>query len=104
MLSCTNQTATKLRLGGGRCLVRLVISSFPALLEMTAHMLHKAGATPFVYFFNRTPKISVNNRNTTEIGAFHGSEVPFVFHDTFELEGSEVELSSKMVEAWDNIR
>eukprot|EP01060_Flectonema_neradi_P025409 TRINITY_DN341_c9_g1_i1.p1 TRINITY_DN341_c9_g1~~TRINITY_DN341_c9_g1_i1.p1 ORF type:complete len:663 (+),score=112.95 TRINITY_DN341_c9_g1_i1:65-1990(+) len=65
-----------------------------------ARMLHEAGAIPFVYYFNRTPEISVNNRNTTEIGAFHGSEVPFVFFDQFELKGSEVELSRNMVEAW----
>lgn len=41
---------------------------------------------------------SVNNPNTTVLGSFHGSEVPFVFYDAFELQGpGELDLSKAMV-------
>ena len=40
-----------------------------------------------MYWFNHTPAFSVNDGNTAAIGAFHGSEVPFVWFDDFELLG-----------------
>ena len=36
-------------------------------------------------------------------GAFHGAEVPFVFHDSFELVGGENDLSSQMSTYWTNM-
>jgi hypothetical protein len=40
----------------------------------------------------------VNVPNTTVLGSFHGSEVPFVFYDAFELKGpGEIDLSKAMV-------
>ena len=35
----------------------------------------------------------VRSQGTKNLGAFHGAEVPFVFGDTFELVGGEVDLS-----------
>eukprot|EP00656_Telonema_subtile_P005050 TRINITY_DN12295_c0_g1_i2.p1 TRINITY_DN12295_c0_g1~~TRINITY_DN12295_c0_g1_i2.p1 ORF type:complete len:649 (+),score=132.20 TRINITY_DN12295_c0_g1_i2:119-2065(+) len=55
------------------------------------------------YYFAHTPVYSVNTYPTQLYGAFHGSEVPFVWHDTFELTGpAELALSSSMVAYWTN--
>jgi len=60
---------------------------------------------PFIgnYYFAHTPIVSVNMHFDPAWGAFHGSEVPFVFHDDFELLGpAERGLSSRMVGFWTN--
>eukprot|EP00755_Sulcionema_specki_P021083 Sspe_Gene.12973::Locus_4441_Transcript_2_3_Confidence_0.333_Length_2096::g.12973::m.12973/K01049/ACHE; acetylcholinesterase len=68
-----------------------------------AELLAAGGATPFLYYFNHTPAVSINNRDTAEIGAFHGSEVPFVWYDDFELVlPSERNLSQAMVGYWNS--
>eukprot|EP00466_Bigelowiella_natans_P008372 jgi/Bigna1/140529/aug1.56_g15237 len=55
------------------------------------------------YYFAHTPLVSVNLHPTYAWGAFHGSEVPFVFHDDFELlSKAERDLSAKMVGYWSN--
>ena len=41
-------------------------------------------------------------RAQNNLGAFHGAEVPFVFGDTFELSGGEVDLSEAMSQLWTN--
>ena len=53
------------------------------------------------YFFNHTPLFTVNENGN--LGAFHGSEVPFTWGDSFELLGDgESALSEAMVEYWTN--
>ena len=55
------------------------------------------------YYFAHTPLYSVNMNVDIRWGAFHGSEVPFVFYDTFELTGvAEQKLSKAMVQYWAN--
>eukprot|EP00040_Diaphanoeca_grandis_P000330 m.15121 g.15121 ORF g.15121 m.15121 type:complete len:842 (-) comp10451_c0_seq1:102-2627(-) len=55
----------------------------------------------YVYLFNHTPTMSINQADTYLYGAFHGSEVPFVFYDEFELVRSdELLLSEAMVQYW----
>ena len=59
----------------------------------------------YLYSFGHTPKYSYNEGASTlrRIGAFHGAEVPFVFHDTFELTTpGERALSSAMNCFWMN--
>eukprot|EP00038_Savillea_parva_P006981 m.167111 g.167111 ORF g.167111 m.167111 type:complete len:852 (-) comp12780_c0_seq1:171-2726(-) len=57
----------------------------------------------WVFFFDHTPNISVNQAATYLWGAFHGSEVPFVWYDTFELAlADERALSATMVQYWVN--
>jgi carboxylesterase type B len=41
----------------------------------------------YLYLFDHTPAHSVNHPKTSQWGAFHGSEAPFVFNDDFELTG-----------------
>jgi len=55
------------------------------------------------YYFSKTPEYSVNTYPTAPWGAFHGSEVPFVWDSKFELTGpAEIALSKKMVRYWSN--
>ena len=54
----------------------------------------------YLYLFDRTPQYSVNEYETVDWGAFHGSEVPFVFYDPFELRGAELDLSNAISEHW----
>jgi hypothetical protein len=57
----------------------------------------------FMYYFNHTPYYSANQKDTPLYGAFHGSEVPFVWGDGFELVGEgEMALSESMVTYWTN--
>merc|ERR1712127_189855 len=63
-----------------------------------ARQLTKLGRDVFVYYFSHTPVESVNSWPTSLFGAFHGSEVPFVFYDDFELVGDEQPLSKNMVQ------
>lgn len=71
--------------------VKLLLSSSPANRSQQV----------FVYHFNHTPTFSLNEDSTDLYGAFHGSEVPFVFYDTLELaEKSELALSEAMVQYW----
>jgi len=66
-----------------------------------ARLLAKQGLDAYVFHFNHTPAISVNQAGTGDYGAFHGSEVPFVFYDTFELiDADEQQLSAAMVQYW----
>ena len=59
------------------CRVRSAATSFATL---------KSGPMPvYTYYFTHTPKYSANYHNLPTLGAFHGSEVPFVFGDAFEL-------------------
>jgi len=67
-----------------------------------ARQLSKLGRNVFVYYFSHTPVESVNSWPTSLFGAFHGSEVPFVFYDEFELVGDERMLSANMVQYWAN--
>lgn len=68
-----------------------------------ANTVVATNGTAFVYEFTLTPSRSVNFRNTTVLGAFHGAEVPFVFGDKFELdEGWEQQLSAAMGCYWRN--
>ena len=55
------------------------------------------------YYFSHTPVFSVNTYPTAPWGAFHGSEVPFVWGADFEMTGkAEHELSKTMVQYWSN--
>eukprot|EP00747_Dinoflagellata_sp_TGD_P105947 gnl/TRDRNA2_/TRDRNA2_169708_c1_seq1.p1 gnl/TRDRNA2_/TRDRNA2_169708_c1~~gnl/TRDRNA2_/TRDRNA2_169708_c1_seq1.p1 ORF type:complete len:571 (+),score=57.38 gnl/TRDRNA2_/TRDRNA2_169708_c1_seq1:95-1714(+) len=45
----------------------------------------KGTGKTFKYYFTHTPATSVNEYQTSDIGAFHGADVPFVFQDRFEL-------------------
>ena len=59
----------------------------------------------WAYNFHHTPEKSVNvpsKQYLQLIGAFHGAEVPFVWHDLFELEGDERALSEQMATYWLN--
>jgi hypothetical protein len=82
------------------CISRVIgdfVLSCPA--RRAARMLAAMNRTAYVYLFNHTPALSLNERSTALYGAFHGSEVPFVFYDTFELPNqSEVVLSAAMVQ------
>jgi hypothetical protein len=61
------------------------------------------GHSAFNYYFSHTPEFSVNTYPTAPWGAFHGSEVPFVWGAEFEITGSgEKELSDAMVKYWAN--
>ena len=69
-----------------------------------ATALSEQGHDVFLYNFVHQPGMSVNWPTGTEgLGAFHGAEVPFVFHDDFELMGGEVNLSSTMSTYWTNM-
>lgn len=69
-----------------------------------AKKLSKAGHKVFMYDFVHQPASSVNWPTGTEnLGAFHGSEVPFVYGDTFELVGGELTLSESMSQFWTNM-
>ena len=75
------------------------VLSCPA--RRAARHLEKLNLGAYVYHFNHTPAMSINQRDTPLYGAFHGSEVPFVFYSTFELaEASERKLSEAMVQYW----
>eukprot|EP01043_Picozoa_sp_COSAG02_P041980 COSAG02_NODE_3529_length_6610_cov_40.548610_6_plen_334_part_00 len=66
--------------------------------------LSDQGHDVFLYNFVHQPGESVNWPTGTEgLGAFHGAEVPFVFHDDFELMGGEVNLSDTMATYWTNM-
>jgi len=57
----------------------------------------------YVFYFDHTPNISVNQPATSLWGAFHGSEVPFAWYDVFELaQTDEQQLSAAMVQYWVN--
>lgn len=66
-----------------------------------ARLLDQQNVPAYVFLFNHTPTMSINQKDTEFFGAFHGSEVPFVYYDTFELvtEG-ERKLSEAMVQYW----
>jgi len=72
----------------------------PARRAATAYANH--GQPAFMYHFSHTPERSINQDNTQLYGAFHGSEVPFVFYDQFELNAQEQNLSMAMVQYWVN--
>eukprot|EP00912_Choanoflagellata_sp_UC4_P001103 UC4_evm1s682 len=82
------------------------------LLSCPANKAAKTTANPkfphlknsYLYYFNHTPTVSVNQGETYSVGAFHGSEVPFVFYDDFELvTPDERNLSQAMVTYWTNL-
>lgn len=50
----------------------------------------------------RSCDVMLNVQHHVVEGAFHGSEVPFVFYDEFELVGDERMLSANMVQYWAN--
>jgi len=61
------------------------------------------GHDAYNYYFSHTPIFSVNTYPTPPWGAFHGSEVPFVWDARFELTGpAEMELAKTMVRYWSN--
>jgi hypothetical protein len=67
----------------------------------TVRTLEKLGRneSAYVFLFDHTPKLSVNQAATDLWGAFHGSEVPFVWYDLFELATEEErQLSAAMVQ------
>eukprot|EP01048_Picozoa_sp_COSAG05_P018122 COSAG05_NODE_2592_length_2862_cov_1.937749_1_plen_771_part_00 len=69
-----------------------------------ARALAEQGHPVFLYNFVHQPAESVNwPSGTQNLGAFHGAEVPFVFHDTFEMVGGETELSDAMSVYWTNM-
>eukprot|EP00037_Helgoeca_nana_P029744 m.359377 g.359377 ORF g.359377 m.359377 type:complete len:948 (+) comp28043_c1_seq4:744-3587(+) len=71
----------------------------------TVRTLEKLGRneSAYVFLFDHTPKLSVNQAATDLWGAFHGSEVPFVWYDLFELATEEErQLSAAMVQYWVN--
>eukprot|EP01052_Picozoa_sp_SAG31_P022723 SAG31_NODE_1822_length_7193_cov_3.631802_6_plen_218_part_00 len=68
-----------------------------------AEMLLTHGHDVYLYNFVHQPLESINwPTGTHGLGAFHGAEVPFVFHDTFELVGGEKDLSSQLATYWTN--
>ena len=51
-----------------------------------ARVLSSAGHSTFLYYFNHTPIFSVNmGGGAGNEGCFHGADVPFFWHDGFEL-------------------
>ncbi len=69
-----------------------------------AKALATQGHDVFLYDFVHQPAESINwPTGTHNLGAFHGAEVPFVFGDTFELVGGEVNLSVAMATYWTNM-
>jgi carboxylesterase type B len=57
----------------------------------------------WLYYFAHTPRFSENYDHLDTLGAFHGSEVPFVFGDAFELKtDAERKLSAAMGCYWRN--
>lgn len=73
-------------------------------------LLTRGGRRVFGYFFQHTPRVSlnfpqvINNYSATLLeGAFHGAEIPFVLADTVELVGQgELQLSAAMGLMWTN--
>ena len=60
---------------------------------------HQPGV--YAYSFEHVPNSSVNTPDTPKWGAFHGSEVPFVFDDLFELTGAgEPQLAADIGGFW----
>ena len=65
---------------------------------MAAKVFASEGRPTYLYSYDHTPTYSVNEGHiSSHLGAFHGSEVPFVFYDDFELSGGELDLSAR---AW----
>eukprot|EP00040_Diaphanoeca_grandis_P038637 m.256942 g.256942 ORF g.256942 m.256942 type:complete len:658 (-) comp34847_c0_seq1:163-2136(-) len=63
----------------------------------------KADKKAWWYFFAATPIFSENMGDIPTMGAFHGSEIPFVFGDAFELSSDgERQLSRAMGCYWTN--
>ncbi len=74
-------------------------------VRQAARALSKSSSASslYLYFFTHTPKYSANYERTSELGAFHGAEVPFVFGDAFELKtAAEKNLSAAMGCYWRN--
>jgi carboxylesterase type B len=77
------------------------VLSCPARRAARVWAAQNSSNNVYLYHFNHTPNMSLNQGTTQYYGAFHGSEVPFVFHDTIELvDSSEVALSAAMVQYW----
>ena len=55
-------------------MARVVELSCPA--RRAARQLSGLGLPAYVYYFNHTPLESINQFETQDYGAFHGSEVP----------------------------
>ena len=65
--------------------------------------LAAAGHQAYEYYFGHTPTASLNYPLLPTLGAFHGSEVPFVFGDRFELSNDDERiLSANMGCRWRN--
>jgi len=65
--------------------------------------LSSRGHAVYTYYFAHTPIYSANYHDLPSLGAFHGSEVPFVFGDAFELMSvDERTLSASMGCFWRN--
>ena len=58
----------------------------------------------FAYTFNHAPRMSLNFGDPIPwvFGAYHGSEVGFVFDVSRELHGSEHDLAARMASYWTN--
>lgn len=70
--------------------------------QMARALAHR-GHAAFQYFFTATPAFSLNYHNISQLGAFHGAEVPFAFGDAFELSTpAERMLSETMGCFWRN--
>eukprot|EP01060_Flectonema_neradi_P021004 TRINITY_DN28513_c0_g1_i1.p1 TRINITY_DN28513_c0_g1~~TRINITY_DN28513_c0_g1_i1.p1 ORF type:complete len:636 (+),score=96.12 TRINITY_DN28513_c0_g1_i1:64-1908(+) len=66
-------------------------------------IVEKALKPAYQYYFVLEPVYSMNYDNLDDLGAFHGSEVPFVFGDPWELSNKgERQLSSAMGCYWAN--
>jgi carboxylesterase type B len=73
-------------------------------LRSAVEALASQGHDVYLYDFVHAPAVSVNWPSGTHgLGAFHGAEVPYVFGDTFELEGGELNLSRAMSRFWTNM-
>jgi carboxylesterase type B len=72
-------------------------------VRQASHALARRGHRVWEYQFRATPTFSLNYLNISELGAFHGAEVPFVFGDAFELKtDAERKLSAAMGCLWRN--
>ena len=72
-------------------------------VRSASHALARRGHLVHEYLFTATPSFSLNYHNLSELGAFHGAEVPFAFYDAFELAtAAERALSAAMGCYWRN--
>jgi hypothetical protein len=103
ILTCPTRRAARLLTNQTRAVGRAVGRAVDRYSDYSPRASNQTAPEVFMYYFNHTPMYSANQKQTALYGAFHGSEVPFVWGSLFELGGTgEQALSESMVNYWTN--